>query len=123
MIETSEYIESNQPPENYKPYPGDFTKIYVNGNLYPRHVVCAANRFDHNGEKLVICGARHWDSIMSKVVDAIGIDDRKESEQGFIDQYQNFITRKEACIIALTNNQPLCEPLRPNDIAFSENFY
>jgi hypothetical protein len=109
--------------ENYTPYKKDPTKIFVDGELIPRIVVCAANKFNHKGKEIVVCGARHWDSIMSSVVDAIGIDDKKDHEQGFIDQYQNFITRYEATDIAIANKQTMRDPLSPGDMGFSENFY
>lgn len=106
--------------ENYKPYIKDPTKIYVDGNLYPRHVVCAANRFS---DGLIICGARHWDGIMVAVADKLELDERHGCEQGFIDQYGHFITRTEAAQISKTNNQPMRDPIPNGDYAFSENFY
>lgn len=84
-----------------------------------RKVVCAANKFPCG---LIICGARHWDSIMSAVADRLNIKGGNE-EQGFIDQWQNYMTRDEARIVALANKQDLREPFNDGDIAFSENFY
>lgn len=109
----------------YKPHPDDFTKIYITDELsVPRHVVCAANKFIHNDEEIVVCGARHWDNVMHKVVDAIGIDDTKHNEQGFIDQYGLFITRTEATEIVLKNEQKLLDDnLILGDLCFSENLY
>jgi|TARA_R110000851_G_scaffold157578_1_gene300430 hypothetical protein len=106
--------------ENYKPCLKDNTKIYVNGVLYPRYVVCAANKFDGG---LIICGVRHWDKLMCNVADNIDDSKLQDCIQGFVDQYGLFITRTEAATIARVNKQVLKEPIRFNDYAFSENFY
>lgn len=89
----------------------------VNG--LKRHVVCAANRFPCG---LVICGARHWDEIMCNVADRLGLRGGNE-EQGFVDQWQNFMTREEAAQVALINKQPLREMVIKGDYLFSENLY
>jgi len=99
----------------YTPDENDFT--CVNGT--PRRVVCAANRFPCG---LVITGARHWDDIMCAVADRLGIKGGKE-EQGFIDQWQNFITREDAVTIVLTHKQQLREVPLEGDFLFSEHLY
>lgn len=66
-----------------------------------QRVVCAANR---NSSGLIVCGARHWDEVMCSVVDALGISDL-DWEQGFIDQYGTFLTRRQAALIAVDNDQ------------------
>lgn len=99
-----------------------FTPTIENEHLVndiKRHVVCAANRFPCG---LIICGARHWDSVMSEVADRLDIKGGNE-EQGFIDQFQNFMTREEANRVATKNGQKLRESMIKGDIAFSENFY
>lgn len=70
-------------------------------------VVCAANKFP-NG--FIICGARHWDKIMHNAVEAI--EDRKEKgvkggkeQQGFINQFGEFLTREEAMLLVKENGQ------------------
>lgn len=74
---------------------------------YPEiFVVCAAMR---NKDGLIICGARHYDTVMREQVKALGGYEKwMESgpiEQGFIDQRGNFLTREEAYIIAKKNGQ------------------
>lgn len=86
---------------------------------YKRHVVCAANRFPCG---TVLLGARHWDAIMCDVATKLGLKGGNE-EQGFIDQWQNFMTRKEASAVVLGNNQTLRETPIEGDILFSENLY
>lgn len=84
-----------------------------------RIVVCAANRRE---DGLILCGARHWDGIMCAQADAIGWDDSKMAEQGFIDQFGIFLTREEAREIALASGQKLRNP-EPEEILFSEDLY
>ena len=63
-------------------------------------VVCAAIR----KAGVIILGARHWDSTMHLQIN----DDYiwwENAESGFIDQFGNFLTRKEAYTIALRQNQ------------------
>jgi hypothetical protein len=68
----------------------------------PRQVVvCAAIKYD-NG--LIICGPRHYDRTMVNVITYIG-NLPHISEDGFIDQFGTFLTRKEAMIIAIAAGQ------------------
>lgn len=71
-------------------------------------IVSAANKFPYKDGEIIITGARHWDIIMRKTVDAIGIDD-KMCEQGFINQFGEFLTRKEAMKVVKENGQPFKE--------------
>jgi hypothetical protein len=48
---------------------------------------------------MIVCGARHFDPIMRATIKAMGMA-TVGWEQGFIDQYDNFLTRKEAWTIA-----------------------
>ena len=89
-----------------------------------RRVVCAANK-TKNGT--VLLGARHWDTWMVKQADLQGIRGGNE-EQGFIDQYGNFLTRKEAWVIAKRQNQIMRyvgnqSSESVDDILWSENLY
>jgi hypothetical protein len=93
----------------------------------PRHVVCAAVKFDTG---LVITGARHWDSVMRNIVE-FGFggfskfrDYHTEVSQGFIDQYGEYMTRTEAAYIVNANNQHL-RAVNPETITglFSEDLY
>lgn len=66
-----------------------------------QRVVCAANR---NSKGFVLLGARHWDDWMQITIDALGLIDT-DWEQGFIDQFGNFLTREEAAIVARDKEQ------------------
>lgn len=67
-----------------------------------RFVVCAACRYGD----MIICGARHFDSVMHGVIKQLREDRLFEfekagrAEQGFIDQYGVFMTREEAFLVA-----------------------
>ena len=104
----------------YHPMHDNITHIYINDERsIPRYVVCAANRRESDG--LIICGARHWDKIMHAVADAL--PDRTDKwEQGFIDQYGFFLTRKEARYIVEKNKQALRDYGLLDDL-YSENLY
>lgn len=71
-------------------------------NDLPRYVVTAANRYDG----ILIVGARHFSPAMRSQLDAIraagGGDLVADDtwEQGFIDQWDVFMTRKEAFLVA-----------------------
>jgi hypothetical protein len=80
-------------------------------------IVCAAMR--RNG--LIICGARHFDSIMRATIKAMGTDHRGW-EQGFIDNKGAFLTRAEAWKIAIREGQIRRETGVKNKL-FSENLY
>lgn len=78
-------------------------------HTYQRRVVCAANRdVDTNS---IIIGARHWDFLMHESfrrwLTAYGfvVDEARFTEQGFIDQHGDFMTRQEAWKVALDANQ------------------
>jgi hypothetical protein len=86
-----------------------------------QRVVCAAIRHPVTG--LVICGARHFDPIMHAVVDKLRQPDWAFADQGFIDQFGNFLTREEALAIAKENGQILRECGGDDKELFSENLY
>lgn len=65
-----------------------------------RRIVCAANRL---GDQ-IICGARHFDSVMVQQIQARS-EDWRQSEQGFINTWGEFLTREEAWIVAEENGQ------------------
>jgi hypothetical protein len=102
-------------------------KFKTHTDEIPRHVVCAANRYGD----LVICGARHYDPVMMRVVKEFGglekihegLDD-DDVEQGFIDQFSVFMSRQEADYIAETNKQIVAEPENVGlGLLISENLY
>jgi len=70
-------------------------------------VVCAACRPDKYS-KLILCGARHWDGAMREQLEALQYHMRlnvAKWEQGFINQFGEFLTREEAMIIAVSAGQ------------------
>ena len=87
-----------------------------------RRVVCAAQRHRESG--LIICGARHFDPVMRKLIDAFDDwDGWNNSEGGFIDQYCEFLTREEALEIAERNGQILHDIECCKGYLFSEHLY
>ena len=97
-------ITYRHPPKvPYKTHPEDITKVYISDTLsVPRIIVTAANKVGD----LIIPGVRHHDSVMRSLYDALGlIKTYKIEEQGFIDQYGQFVTREDARIIFDTNKQ------------------
>lgn len=90
----------------------DYTKT-------PRRVVCAANRHKLSGR--IICGARHWDKIMRGHLDKF--TKPGEFDQGFIDQFGDWMTREEAWIVAVNQNQVRRRCGGDGERLFSENLY
>lgn len=89
-----------------------------------QRVVCAANKLKDGS---IILGARHWDLWMVTQAQKLGIRGGDE-EQGFIDQYHNFLSREEAWGIAYRQNQIVRYVSGQNentvdDILWSENLY
>lgn len=70
-----------------------------------RYVVCSACK-SQCGE-LMLIGARHYDSLMHKTMKALEGAGYKwtAGEQGFVDQYGEFMTREEAWIVARASGQ------------------
>ena len=91
-----------------------------NGLTKPQQiVVCAANRKDG----VVFCGARHCDSVMRKQAEAAGMT-LTMAEQGFINQFGEFLTREEAMEIVKENGQPFNIKRNNGDsYLFSEGLY
>lgn len=92
--------------------------------LENQRVVCAACRW--NG--VVVLGARHLDPQMRSTmkmlfpdVDNIGIKFSKE--QGFIDQWNNYLTRRQALEIATRKNQMFRRCGDDEIRLYSENLY
>lgn len=85
-------------------------------------IVCAAIRVDNE----IICGARHFDQVMYTKIDRKDEEHRlkwRKAEQGFIDQFGNFLTREEAYIIAERNNQIINFIGYKGNKLFSEHLY
>lgn len=101
---------------------GDYWKD--NGITKPQEViVCAANR---NIKGVIICGARHWDKIMCAQADFIPPNGPHEKwEQGFINQFGEFRSRKEAMKIVKKNGQSFNKDRQGgcDDELYSEGLY
>lgn len=90
-------------------------------------IVCAANKYGD----LILCGARHWDGIMHKQVDILGLEKFRELRkehgeiQGFINSRGEFRTRKQAMDIVRCNAQPFSKMRNGggDKILFSEGLY
>ena len=79
-----------------------------NGIPKPQQVVvCAAYRH----KDLIITGARHSDKIMNSVLRLLPKEVKPQNgsgwEQGFINQFGEFLNRQEALIVAKASGQPL----------------
>ena len=97
----------------------------------PPVVVCSAIKRDN----IIILGARHFDPIMRDQLTRSNLD-YKGWELGFIDQRGNFLTRKEAWIVADKQGQirrstgwehneyhPRPDGVGDDGLLFSENLY
>lgn len=108
--------------------PDDITQVYISETTsVKRHIVCAANKFEIPGaDDIIVCGARHHDPIMRKVLNGLKVaypHGCAHGDQGFIDQYQQWVSRKDARHIVIANKQPLRDGECLYDKLFSENLY
>lgn len=125
MLEETKAEEFN-PQKDYSVLLTDDCYQYITKDIPPikRIVVTAANRHVRTG--LLLVGARHWSKAMTAQAKACQIkpldmlDD--EFEQGFIDQYDQFMSRKDAKRIAKQNGQPLIGEDWGDEL-FSENLH
>lgn len=97
-----------------------------------QRVVCAALRKEGH----LIIGPRHFDALMRTQINSWAsrflLEEHREearqewarAEQGFIDQWGNFLTRAEALVIATRQGQMIRRGLGGDDEKlFSENLY
>lgn len=93
-----------------------------NGIVKPQSVVvCAANR---HSSGLIICGARHWDMLMHAQAEASGLMGWHDCEQGFINQFGEFLTREEALAVVKESGQPFEQDRNVSKTKlFSEGLY
>lgn len=82
-------------------------------------IVCAAIRHKRSG--LIIASARHFSPVAVALIESFGgeIGDWADADQGFINQYDEFLTREEARPIAVKQGK---EPELPHTL-FSEDLY
>lgn len=74
-------------------------------------------------EGRIVTGARHMDKVMREQMNsAEGTDWWKGCEQGFIDQFGDFINREEAWTIAGDQGQIRRQVSSPGTL-YSENLY
>lgn len=107
----------------YSPYLKDTSKQYINENYdpVPRYIVAAANY--HEELDILLVGSRHWSKAMVNQFKNMNLEARGgEFLQGFIDQYDQFVTREEAKDICIKNGQKLIGEDWGNDL-YSENLY
>jgi len=83
-----------------------------------RVVVCAANQHKDIPE-LLVCGARHFDSVMRLAIKASKYSHHDFHEQGFIDNFGIYMNREEAAKVAFKAGQ-IGEK---TNILFSEDLY
>lgn len=82
-------------------------------------IACAAIR---NKEGIIICSARHFDTIMHGQIES-SFHDWKNVDQGFINQRGEYLTREEAWVIATTAKQIIQRCGGDEEKLFSENLY
>lgn len=89
-----------------------------------QRVVCAAIR--HPDGRL-ICSPRHFDTTTHAVLDHLekteDIRTWGQADQGFVDQYGIYLTREEAWVIALRQNQIIHRVGGDEGCLYSENLY
>ena len=66
-----------------------------------QYIVCAACKIN----EIIFCSARHFDTIMRAQIKAAGYLPRAHVEQGFIDQFGEFLSREDAMAIVKINEQ------------------
>lgn len=93
-------------------------------NLETQRIVCAAIRAE-DGD--VIVGIRHYSPDMMAQInsrfDGGKFLRRRGDHQGFVDQWGNYLNRKEAWIVASRQNQIISTVGGDDGTLFSENLY
>lgn len=103
--------------EDYKPYINNRIYVSVGDRLIERQVVCAANRYGD----LIVLGVRHHCPIMNNTLDLLGIDGFTK-EQGFVDQWGNYMDRVEALEVLEANGRFIRDDDFMDEL-YSENLY
>lgn len=93
---------------------------FAKGHDVVRKVVCAANRWGD----IIVCSSRHHDKLMNDHIRMLKHHSIIEGagEQGFIDQFNKFMTRTEAAQLVKLNGQQLRDPEVGHKL-YSENVY
>lgn len=96
------------------------TAEYGSRRETPRRIVCAACRWPDGH---VILGIRHFSPDMHLSAALQGYDPKDCRDQGFVDQFGNYLNRQEAYVIAAGNGQyQPYEPYTPGTL-YSEDLY
>lgn len=85
-----------------------------------RRVVCAAIR---NSNFEIICGPRHFDAVMQAQIDVSGGHVWDRADQGFVDQFGNWLSREEAWAVAHAAGQVVRRVGGDGERLYSENLY
>lgn len=88
-----------------------------------QRVVCAAARIT---DSQVIASPRHHDNFFRAIIKLLPELERKKwlrAEQGFIDQFGNFLNRHEAWVIAIRQNQVIRDLNIGTGKLYSEHLY
>lgn len=115
--------------EEYKTDPEDITHVWISDQCsVPRYIVCAANKFEmpEGIDDIIVCGTRHHDGLMRVILDNLKKlypEGCAHGDQGFVDQYQQWVSREDARIIVIANKQHLRDSERLYDELYSENLY
>lgn len=86
----------------------DTLPMHLRPGAKQRRVVCAAMRLNRKPHH-VIASPRHWDQFANAQV-KLSHYNWRAAEQGFIDQFGQFMTRPEAYQVALAAGQILYGP-------------
>jgi len=109
--------------EDYSVLLTDDCYQYITKDCQPkkRKIVTAANLHIETGVMLV--GSRHWSPAMMAQGKAMNLkmNTDRTFKQGFIDQFDQFISREDAKRIAIANGQPLIG--KDWHVLFSENLH
>lgn len=84
-----------------------------------QRIVCAAIRKSGH----IICGARHFDPIMRAAIYLLPDQSATGWEQGFIDQFGEYLTREQALEIAKHDGQIIRRCGGDEKRLYSENLY
>lgn len=100
---------------------GFFLRGYKRIQAGQRRVVCAALMY---GKNEIICAPRHFDETCHRLLSKVDYYQGKAPIQGFVDQYGQFMDRKEAWKVALEANQiiRICGG-NEEGVLYSENLY
>jgi hypothetical protein len=71
---------------------------------------------------VVVCGPRHFDATMRKLIEQLRLT-VSGAEQGFVDQFGNFLTRERAWDIAKAQGQIRTENSICTGTLYSEDLY